>query len=207
MQDPITNEIRYIGLSTQGYRRISDHFYKFKLDKDNTYKGRWLKVLRQNNLLPKIRIIQEFKDISRQNLAECEKYWIKFHKDKGCPLTNLTDGGDGTSGSKWGPNHKRRTSPHPRQGKPWTEEQRQLISERTKLAMARPEIKSKCVGNKTSNRFTGSTPIIDSIGNIYKSIEDAAYKLKVTSGAIKHVLAGRNKHCKNYTFKYLGVGK
>ena len=27
--------------------------------------------------------------------SEKEKYWIKYYKDKGCNLTNLTEGGDG----------------------------------------------------------------------------------------------------------------
>lgn len=102
-----------------------------------------------------------------------ERYWISFYACRKPNGYNLTDGGDGALGAErpdisiinrakvgslnpaYGKIHtaeeNKRNSEmlsgagNPRFGKTWTPEQRRLISERTKAAMARPEVRERFI--------------------------------------------------------------
>ena len=88
-----SNKKRYIGMSNNIQNRIKEH----KLDAKN------------NDLLPvhcamrkynyKIKILEDCQNFSRSEMADKEKYWIKYYdtfnnKEKGY---NLTPGGDGAA--------------------------------------------------------------------------------------------------------------
>ncbi len=91
--DPRTNEVRYIGKSTNPEKRYKDHcFY----DRGN-YKSSWVKNLKSENLLPRCEVLWLTSD---DRGSELEKIFIKRGRELGWPLTNLTDGGEGTAGHK-----------------------------------------------------------------------------------------------------------
>lgn len=80
-------EIRYVGQTTQSLnRRLSHHRSHAK--KMDRYKDRWI---RQNP--DGIYIIEVQRVGSQDNLDVAERYWIRFFREQGCPLTNLEDGG------------------------------------------------------------------------------------------------------------------
>lgn len=93
LQDPITFEIRYIGKSCSGLRRINRHFKKceHKYDK-NKRKINWIESLKKQKLLPNIVIIQEHYD--PEILAKAEAYWIDYFHKQNCPLLNISLGGE-----------------------------------------------------------------------------------------------------------------
>ena len=99
--DPITNMIRYVGKSAKGMKRPKEHFTPGALKK-KSYRSSWIKSLKKNyDVRPDIEILESFEDnVDRYVINEAEIFWIGYLRYIGCPLTNLTDGGDGVSGWK-----------------------------------------------------------------------------------------------------------
>lgn len=89
MVDPRTRELRYIGQTKRGIRRISEfHSGHCKF---------WQRQLANLGLKPLGVVIEKLEDgadiASRMNSAEIG--YIDFFKSVGCRLTNLTEGADG----------------------------------------------------------------------------------------------------------------
>lgn len=95
--DPLSGQLRYLGKSESGLRRPRRHRRPCELKIDNSHKGRWIKKLHAKNLSYGIVVIQE---TDKATLVQAEIFWIAYFRAMGCPLTNLTDGGDGVSGYK-----------------------------------------------------------------------------------------------------------
>ena len=83
LEHPLTNQVRYVGKTTNIKRRYKQHLY----DKRSTYKGCWVKSLRSEGLKPIIKVIEE---CTEANWQEREKYWITQFND----LTNHLEGGN-----------------------------------------------------------------------------------------------------------------
>lgn len=123
LKDPRTQEIRYIGKSSIGLERPKKHKNISELKK-KTHKSNWINSLISLGLMYEITILEEC--ISEEHVMRQEMYWIKFHRELGTDLTNLTDGGEGNSG--WNP----------------SEEVRQNMSEAAKLKYEKnPELRSQ----------------------------------------------------------------
>lgn len=90
LRDPNDNEIRYVGKSDNPKERIIEHIRKSKYKK--TYKNNWIQKLLKEDKKPIMEIIDT---VQKYEWSEKEKYWVKYYKDKGYNLTNLTEGGDG----------------------------------------------------------------------------------------------------------------
>jgi hypothetical protein len=98
--DPNTYEVRYIGLTTRDIdTRLKEHFRPYKL-KECNYKNSWLKSLIKKGQIPLIKIVQQWECIEVLELTKAEIYWVDYFKKIGCPLTNLTIGGEGITGYK-----------------------------------------------------------------------------------------------------------
>lgn len=93
LNDPITNDVRYVGKSNNPKSRLSHHILKAKSNK-HTHLKKWISKLLAINLKPILNII-EIVDIEIWQKREI--YWIKYFKDKGCNLCNHTSGGEGLS--------------------------------------------------------------------------------------------------------------
>lgn len=88
LNDPITNEVRYVGKTVSAlYKRLSSHYR----DKKKSYKTNWIKSLKKLKLKPTINLIEICKE---KNWQDREKFWIKYYRSK-VKLTNLLEGGQG----------------------------------------------------------------------------------------------------------------
>ncbi len=88
LEHPITQEIRYVGKTTQTLnRRCNGHISK----RSNAHVTCWVKSLKKQNLFPKIQLLDE---VDYQIWAETEKYWISQLRTWGFNLCNHSDGGE-----------------------------------------------------------------------------------------------------------------
>lgn len=92
--DPRTDEIRYIG-KTQ-YQTVEVRFKQHLKDSargKEYYVYRWMRILQQDGLIPQVCVLESG---AGAGVDEAEKKWISWYRPWG-RLTNLTDGGDGSS--------------------------------------------------------------------------------------------------------------
>lgn len=101
LQDPITDEIRYVGKSINPEERLKYHIKHLKREA-NTWKSRWITKLLNQGLSPQLIILEEV--VGRWQ--EAEMFWIAYLKSIGCRLTNLTEGGDKDMKACWSPKPK-----------------------------------------------------------------------------------------------------
>lgn len=87
--DPRTKEVRYIGQSINGIRRLQEHASAAKRGEKGR-KANWIRSLQRLGLSFKTVIIER---TERDKLNEREKFWISIYKSF-CDLTNISDGGD-----------------------------------------------------------------------------------------------------------------
>lgn len=94
--DPRTRLIRYVGRSSGGLRRPKSHHSNARTGK--TYCAAWIRELRRLGLRYEIVVLEvcSFKE----ELPERERWWVAYGRLSAWPLTNLTDGGEGTVGYK-----------------------------------------------------------------------------------------------------------
>lgn len=96
LEDPITQEVRYVGKSNNPKRRYQSHLCNKPKVKYHSYY--WIQNLLKNGVKPILTIIDETED----NWESLEKYWIEQFKNWGYKLTNCTLGGEGVYGAgKW----------------------------------------------------------------------------------------------------------
>lgn len=88
--DPRTNEIRYIGKTTTPHKRLREHLYARD---PRMHVCRWVKSLLRINVVPIMRILEI---ITNGQWEEREIFWIKWGRENGLRLTNITGGGKGT---------------------------------------------------------------------------------------------------------------
>jgi hypothetical protein len=94
LTDPITNNIRYIGITSKTLKiRLSGHCAQ---KKTNKRKVNWIKNLKKNNLKPIIMELDSFE--TYEEALYFEQYWISQFKIWGFNLLNLTIGGEGAQG-------------------------------------------------------------------------------------------------------------
>ena len=87
LYDPIFKIPKYIGISNNPKRRFKEHLE----DLSNTRKTRWIKTLKNKNLLPILKIIKETDDVHK--VIKWEQQSITKLKDK-YDLVNTTSGGE-----------------------------------------------------------------------------------------------------------------
>lgn len=91
--DPITNELRYVGKSSDGLRRPKEHWRARDLHRLQDHCHRWVRsVFQKTKGPPEIIIIEE---TTKEELSNAEVFYIAYYKSLGADLTNLTAGGEG----------------------------------------------------------------------------------------------------------------
>lgn len=90
--DPITNEVRYVGKTTNLSKRLNRHINESKKS-TTSHKKAWIKGLLKNGLKPKLEVIDEI--LENDDWKFWEIYWIEQLRAWGFKLTNETEGGDG----------------------------------------------------------------------------------------------------------------
>ena len=88
--DPITNEIRYVGLT---FNDLKQRLRAHCSEKSKSHKSNWIQKLKRQGFKPIIESIES--DISSyEEVCEREIYWIDKLKSEGSPLTNMASGGN-----------------------------------------------------------------------------------------------------------------
>jgi len=91
LSDPITGEIRYVGVTRQELRaRLTEHVKESNF-KRTSHRHKWIYSLTRKGLRPTISQIEIVEESMRN---EREKYWIA-ELGKTCNLVNATEGGEG----------------------------------------------------------------------------------------------------------------
>lgn len=90
LKDPITLEIRYIGITTLKLKeRYAQHKHVALKKEGQTHVAKWFKkIFNTSKLLPIIELIEI---CNENNWEEREIYWIKYYNN----LTNIREGGRG----------------------------------------------------------------------------------------------------------------
>ncbi|HEY7413949.1 MAG TPA: GIY-YIG nuclease family protein [Ktedonobacteraceae bacterium] len=89
--DPDTDEVRYVGKTTDLKTRLQRHLQASEL-RPETHRVHWLRSLVAAGKKPVMKVIEE---VTRETWAERECYWIEFYRAAGANLTNTADGGNG----------------------------------------------------------------------------------------------------------------
>lgn len=95
--DPRHGVVRYIGVAKDPQKRLRSHVVESRSERHGDrlpHRCRWIRKLLFEGVKPKMIILEGIVE----NWQEREKYWIKEHRERGCMLTNSTDGGEGCSG-------------------------------------------------------------------------------------------------------------
>lgn len=95
LSDPITNQIRYVGKTTNPHSRYYEHTRPGNVNHIITHKNCWIKSLRAKGLKPILEVIDI---VSEAEWQFWEEYWICQIKAWGFDLTNMTLGGEGALG-------------------------------------------------------------------------------------------------------------
>lgn len=93
--DPNTNQLRYVGYTSNFERRINDHHTNLF---GKSHKISWIKSLLAKGQQADAYIIEEYQ--TAEELPQAEIEMIAYCKYIGCRLTNSTNGGDGIFGYK-----------------------------------------------------------------------------------------------------------
>ena len=90
--DPNKWVVRYVGWTFNPLSRLASHIRSAK--KTRSHKAHWLRTLASKNQKPVLIILE----IGITDWQAAERKWIAHYRRIGVPLTNGTDGGDGTPG-------------------------------------------------------------------------------------------------------------
>lgn len=224
LADPETHHLRYVGKSTSGLHRPQAHSQPWAIKKyAGTHKGSWIKGLVDRGLVPDIVIIETLD--CPETLYDHERFWIKYFREMGCRLTNLTDGGEGTQGHHHTAESKKLQS-LAKKGKPLTPAraaavQKMIASNVGRKWGPRPAEWSAKLGywkgkvgpNKgkerteawrlNNSKSNGGRAFKDQNGVEYQTIHSAARALNIPATKICSVLKGRRKSAGGYTFSYV----
>src|SRR5665213_2971556 len=102
--DPVSNEIRYVGKTTNPRGRLRQHINHAKRG-ERTHRDNWINVLLRNGSEP---VFETIDVVSDAYWDKAEQKWVSLFKNSGCRLTNMTEGGD-KGGSTLGFKHSPET--------------------------------------------------------------------------------------------------
>lgn len=90
LRDPLSLEVRYIGMTINPDKRLYDHTSA----PSNDHRGHWLKTLKRVGVRP---IMELLEAVPTSDVDEAERWWIAKYKESGAKLTNIQAGGRAVS--------------------------------------------------------------------------------------------------------------
>lgn len=193
--DPRTNELRYIGASTQGLKRPARHMTTYMLRIQKTKTRSWIVSLKNLQLVPVITILRYCR--TAKNTFRAERELIKHHRNLGANLTNHTDGGEGT----WGRTHSQQTrdkisaaNAKAHRGK------RHSRKHVLKQAAATRGQRRTVTQRIAASRSRGYTAIQDQYGRRYPSRGEAARFLGIDASSVTRVIKKKQNHVRGFIF-------
>ncbi len=174
--DPADGLPRYVGASRRFAHRIRAHraFAKRLTQAPKYDVEKWERRLFLEGRSFDWKILEE---TTEADIDAAESFWISQGRGLGWPLTNETSGGRGASGFRHDAEsrEKMRTQPRatgPRGPNPWSAEARARYAEFRRM---------------------WTVPLIDDLGRMYASADEAARLLNVRTDTVKHHLGGKPK--------------
>lgn len=146
--DPRNNEVRYIGKSGSGMKRVRMHMCPSSLARGRTYKDKWLRELIASGYHPLVRTIAVCAD--KKDLSKAEILWIAYARSLGWRLTNLTSGGEGSFGLVKSPETRAKIA-NANRGRKHTPEAVTRMREAKKDHVISPETRAKMVASRKAN--------------------------------------------------------
>jgi hypothetical protein len=125
------------------------------------------------------------KELTESDAFDLEIELIKFYREAGHPLTNLTDGGEGISGLVRTEEHCKRISAA-KMGHVQSEETRRKMSEN------RPKTPVVCSNGMSFDSITAATEWVKSQGFV-----------KINKGGIQNCCSGRLDTCAGFRWRYI----
>ncbi len=211
--EPNSEIIRYIGLSTRGFKRIKDHWRSGydKNPKKLTKCKSWIRGIRLKKEIFNV-IYLEYFDNDGNHVDKAEIKYIKQYKDLGYDIINHTDGGRKDFHYRTDisiPKHIVNTSPEARK------RSSDIANNMWKTPGFKEEIKEirKTWETKEWKQGIAKTlsekvglKIQDDLGNIYNSGQECATALGVKKPCVYRAIRKGYK-CKGRTLTYLGGGR
>jgi hypothetical protein len=142
LQDPISNEIRYVGKTDYLKQRLYAHIIECKTDR-KTHKINWIKSLLENGLRPVISVLDE---VESDEWEYWERFWIQQLNQWGLRLTNISSGGCSGNDYKRNIDTKEKMSKS-KLGCTLTEEHKKNISDSVKLKAKENPLYNRGKGN------------------------------------------------------------
>jgi hypothetical protein len=192
---------RYVGQSSIGADRFKRHLLGMRSTDASHHKKQWVQSLLDAGLKPVFVELIELPSAEHINAAEV--FWIAEMRRRGCPLTNLTDGGCGRTGHK----DSLETIEKRRQkllGRPVPQERRDRIA--ASLAgqpspkKGRPLSPDELVKHAEARAIP---PFQDQHGRVYKTIKEAAERWNLPPGNICNCLKGKRRSAGGLEFSYV----
>jgi len=96
LRDPRNGQAKYVGATNNLKNRYSQHLCAAS-SRSDCHSVRWLRLLIAKTLKPIVEILDT---VTEQEAEDAERAWILGFRQSGSPLTNQTEGGEGTRGWK-----------------------------------------------------------------------------------------------------------
>lgn len=141
LTDPRTGDVCYIGKSSSGSKRPLFHGRERALEKDYTRKACWIRSLQVKGLRYGVRVLGWCRNAGA--LDNLERCWIVNARTLGWPITNMTDGGDGSAGRIVGAEERARRSVAARLWQSTPEARAKMSAAKKAFYVAHPGEKAK----------------------------------------------------------------
>lgn len=170
--DPRDSEIRYVGQTIQNIDdRLSEHCRNIYRD---DYRARWVRLLKRLGLKPLIQSVQQVSEISAD---AAEIFWISHFFERGCKLTNSTEGGCGTRGRVYTPETRKKIS---EANKRWQKDRPNVMLGKTHT----PEVR-KIISDTHKKRYADNPDLLKRIGDQHRGKIISQEHRKIVSDAGK----------------------
>lgn len=180
--NPETNELRYIGLTKNGFSRICNHYNDCLLKYKYSAVKKWVKKLRDECKIFSVVYIEYFNE-DGPHLDDAEIFWIQYYRSIGCALLNHEKGGRCYSNLAEYKNSKSRS-----------------LKNRKKTNQHSQNIK---IGQTREYGIK----IKDDLGNFYNSLQEAADALNVHKSTIQKAVYGQISLCRGRKLTKVGGGR
>jgi len=177
--DPTTEQIRYIGLTCNGFGRIRNHYNKIT----NTALSKWVQSLKQNNNIFKPIYLQYFENDSL-DVDEAEVFWINYFKMIGADLLN-----------------------HEKGGRSLSVEPYILKENRSRSLKGIKKSPVGCKNIKQGQTKAFGLKIKDQFGNIFNSLQEAADHYGIHKALIQKAVYRAITSAKGIKFERIGGGR
>ena len=198
LKDPRDSKIKYIGKTVDIDRRIKEHnqIHRNKKSKKNS----WITHLIRNGMQPIMEVLEECEE---SRWIEREKYWIRYYKELGFDLKNMTLGGESNDGYVFTQEDRLKQSESQKlrhKITPFSMETREKLSKKAKQSL-------NGLGNLKLGSKKSQIPIIQKTkdGEIikeWKSLQKASDELNIERSNISHCLRGRIKTSGGFKWEY-----